>query len=112
MNFNQPLTDAARTTLEQLGVCIEYSEHHPDGIIDLSESDVADDDLKHFVFYPGFAGLRLARTGVSNAGVRFVGEMRDLESLSLHNTSITDDALAELCCLSKLEQLWIGTDPG
>lgn len=112
MSLNQPLTDAARATLERLGGCIEYNEYHPDGNIELSESEVTDCDLQHFVFYPGVAGLRLARTQVSDAGIRFVGEMRDLESLSLHNTSITDCALEELAGLIKLEQLWVGTDPG
>lgn len=111
-SYDQPLSDATRSTLARLGASVEFSEHYPDGNIDLTESDVTDEDLPHLVFYPGFAGLQLARTSISNAGVRFVGQMRDVESLSLHNTKITDDALAELRGLIKLEELFIGTDPG
>lgn len=112
MEFDRTLSDAARSTLARLGCCIKYTENFPDGNVDLSESGVADVDLHDFVFYPGFAGLSLARTEISDGGARVVGEMRDLETLSLHNTSITDDAIAAIGGLLKLTELRIGTDPG
>lgn len=109
---NQPFPDAALELLARLGTGIEYTESEPDGIVNLTESDVTDDDLGHLVFYPGFAALDLTMTQITDAGLRFTGEMRSLENLSLYQTHITDVGLKELGRLSKLERLNIGTCPG
>jgi len=109
---NQPLPDAALELLARLGTGIEYTESEPDGIVNLTESDVTDDDLDHLVFYPGFAALDLTMTQITDAGLRFIGEMRSLENLSLYQTHMTDRGLKELGRLSKLERLNIGTCPG
>jgi len=109
---NQPLPDAALELLARLGTGIEYTESEPDGIVNLTESDVTDDDLGHLVFYPGFAALDLTMTQITDAGLRFIGEMRSLENLRLYQTHITDEGVKELGRLSRLERLDIGTCPG
>ncbi len=57
MNFEPSLPDAARQMLAQFGCQIEYTEREPNGLIDLTRSEVANDDLRYLVFYPGFDAL-------------------------------------------------------
>ena len=54
--------DAARKMLARFGTGIEFSDHYPDGLVNLTDSEIADDDLEALNFYPGFAALRLVRT--------------------------------------------------
>lgn len=51
------------------------------------------------------AWLDLAGTGISDEGLRWVGELKHLVRLHLENTSVTDRGLAHLAGLSYLEYL-------
>lgn len=64
---NQPIPDAALELLARLGTGIEYTESEPNGIVNLTESDVTDDDWGHLVFYPGFADLDLTMFQITDA---------------------------------------------
>ena len=112
MKFEPPLPDAARLMLAQFGSQIEYTEREPNGLVNLTRSEVTNDDLRHLVFYPGFDALTLDKTLVSDAGLKIIGEMSSLETLRLYDTLISDVGLKSLRGLSKLEYLNIACDPG
>lgn len=54
--------DVARKMLARFGTAVEFSDHYPDGLVDLTDSEIANDDLEALNFYPGFAALHLVRT--------------------------------------------------
>jgi Leucine-rich repeat (LRR) protein len=112
MNFDPQLPDAACQVLARFGAQIEYTENEPNGIVDLTSSEVADEDLRPLVVYPGFDALVLDKTEISDVGLKFIGEMSNLESVGLYDTSISDEGLEHLPGLSKLERLNIACDPG
>lgn len=112
MASDSPLPDAALQTLARLGSRIDYTDRDPHGIVDLSKSEVANDDLRELVFYPGFGALHLDRTHISDAGLRFIGQMSSLETLQLFDAIISDHGLKDLLGLTKLERLSIGCHPG
>ncbi len=59
------------------------------------------------------AWLDLARSQVTDEGMRVVGHMRNLERLHLENTKVGDEGIAQLAALSKLEYLNLyGTQVG
>jgi citrate lyase beta subunit len=112
MNFDAPLPDAARQMLARFGSQIEYTENEPNGLVNLAGSEVGDDDLRHLVFHPGIDALVLDKTDISDAGLKFIGEMSSLEGLRLYDTLVSDEGLRHLLGLSKLERLNIACDPG
>ncbi len=98
--------------LARFGTHVEYTERNPHGFVNLERSEVQNDDLRDLIYYPGFAGLNLDWTSISDAGMPHVGEMSRLEDLRLSDTLISDDGLSELTGLPKLERLSIGCHPG
>jgi hypothetical protein len=112
MKFDSPLPDAARQMLARFGSRIEYTDNEPNGLVNLARSDVGNDDLRHLVFYPGIDALILDKTEISDAGLKFIGEMSNLEGVRLYDTLVSDDGLKNLLGLSKLERLNIACDPG
>ncbi|MEJ7594903.1 MAG: hypothetical protein WKF77_25535 [Planctomycetaceae bacterium] len=102
------LPDAFHEMLARFGTQIEYSECSPEGCVNLARTEVANEDLADLVCYPGFAKLNLAHTGISDIGLRFIGELTSLEQLSLEGTRITDAGLVEIAGLSNLDWLHIG----
>ena len=112
MKFEPPLPDAARLMLAQFGSQIEYTEREPNGLVNLTRSEVISDELRHLVFYPGFDALILDKTQISDAGLKIIGEMSSLETLRLYDTLISDVGLKSLRGLSTLEYLNIACDPG
>ncbi len=112
MKFDAHLPDAARQMLARFGSQIEYTENEPNGLVNLTRSEVGNEDLRHLVFYPGIDALLLDKTEISDAGLKFIGEMHNLEGLWLYDTLVSDDGLKYLLGLSKLERLHIACDPG
>lgn len=112
MKFDPPLPDAARQMLARFGSQVEYTENEPNGLINLTRSEVGNEDLRHLVFYPGIDALVLDKTEISDVGLKFIGEMSSLEGLRLYDTLVSDDGLKHLLGLSKLERLNIACDPG
>lgn len=73
--------------------------------LSLDASAVADDQLQAIGASPGVSMVSLAKTGVSDAGVRHLSGMRELNSLNLFSTKVTDagmDAIASLDALQRL----------
>lgn len=112
MKSDPPLPDAARQMLAGFGCQIEYTENEPNGVVNLARSEVGNEDLCHLIFYPGIDALFLDRTEISDVGLKFIGEMSNLESVRLYDTLVSDDGLKHLLGLSKLERLNLACDPG
>lgn len=112
MKYEEPLPDAAREMLARFGATIEYTDREPDGVVNLAETEVTNDDLRYLVFYPGFGALNLDKTLVSDEGTNFIGEMSSLACVSLYDTLVSDDGLKNLLGLRNLEHLDIGCAPG
>ncbi|MEK6236684.1 MAG: hypothetical protein N2C14_18405 [Planctomycetales bacterium] len=112
MNYESRFPDAADQMLARLGGHVEYSDRDPNGLVNLTRSKVADEDLRDLVFYPGFDALNLDKTLISDVGLKFIGGMSNLEGLQLYDTVISDHGLKELLGLSRLERLDIACDPG
>ena len=112
MKPDRPIPDAARQMLARFGCQIEYTEREPDGLVDLASSEVCNDDLQHLIYYPGFEALNLDKTDISDAGLRFIGEISSLQSVRLYDTLVSNSGLTNLQGLSKLEYLDVGCHPG
>jgi hypothetical protein len=112
MNYEPPLPEEANQMLARLGSQIEYTANEPHGLVNLTNSEVTNEDLRHLVFYPGFEALLLDYTNISDAGLDFIGEMRNLERVGLYDSLVSDDGLKPLLKLSKLEKLNIACAPG
>jgi hypothetical protein len=81
MSVDRPIPDAARQMLARFGSQIEYTDLAPNGYVNLSKSEVDNDDLPNLVYYPGFDRLNLNQTLISDAGLQIIGGMNDLEIL-------------------------------
>lgn len=112
MKDDPRLPDEASQMLARFGSQIEYTENEPNGLVNLAGSQVANEDLRHLVFYPGFDALILDKTEISDAGLQSIGEMKNLEGVRLYDTLVSDDGLEHLVGLAKLERLNIACDPG
>jgi hypothetical protein len=64
--------------------------------VDLSDSEVADDDLLLIASLNDLATLRLSNTKVTDKGIAYLAEHRGLSSLMLSGTRITNAALKSL----------------
>ncbi|MBL8812232.1 MAG: hypothetical protein JNM43_18855 [Planctomycetaceae bacterium] len=106
--FDQNPADRALKLLARFGATIEYSDRYPEGLVNLDQVEIADEDLEELIFSPGFATLVLDRTQISDAGLAFVGQMPALDTLSLNRTNITDAGLSELQGCLQLTTLDIG----
>ena len=112
MKFEQPIPEVARQVLARFGSKLEFTDREPDGVVDLSKSEIGNEDLEQLVFYPGFAALNLNDTVVSDAGMDSIAKMKSLENLQLLDSLISNDGVKKLATLPKLERLNIGCRPG
>lgn len=72
-------------------------EHFQDVImVNLSNKDITDDDLKELAELPRLENLDLSNTPISNAGLEHLRKIPNLKFLSLWNTNIDDDGLKHL----------------
>jgi len=83
-----------------------------------SVKDFSDDDLKNFTDPPRVSALYLDHSKISDAGIKYLKQMRALDTLYLSDTAVTDAGLNEFELQShpKLHALYIGgaeiTDKG
>ena len=81
--------------------------------LDLSQSNVTDDDLPPLGRLVNLRELKLAETGISGSGLEHLGGLEHLERLELNDTKVTDDSLRHLTKLGSLRQLrLVGTQIG
>ncbi len=72
----------------------------------LHSSEITDAELK-ILSQSKFKGLYLYDTPITDAGIRELVKMEQLDTLNLAGTKITDDALKTLSPHPKLAQLWL-----
>jgi hypothetical protein len=91
------------------GVLIHFRRNEPGQPVVLVDAGnhphFADDWMPYVVAFRQLAGLSLAGTAVTDAGLRRLGELTDLETLVLDGTQVTDACLPHLSGLSKLRHL-------
>lgn len=79
--------------------------------IDLSDTDVIDEDLEHLPLFDGLQQLNLGGTRISNAALDALSQAGKLEFLGLTGTRIDDDGVPKIARLPHLRFLSLaGTD--
>ena len=93
-------SNALRTAYEMLfGVCDRIIS------VDLSNTNVTDDDLFFLVKLASLTSLNLSRTAITPDFIEQIATLGKLQHLSLAGTSIGDDACAKIAKLSQLRRL-------
>jgi mono/diheme cytochrome c family protein/uncharacterized membrane protein len=84
--------------------------------LDLSRTGITDAGLKVLAKMPNLERLDLRGTAVGDDGVRALAGLKNLETLSLYGTGVTDAGLKALQGLPSLRRLYVGgtpvTEPG
>ena len=84
--------------------------------LDLSRTGITDAGLKVLAKMPNLERLDLRGTAVGDEGVRALAGLNKLETLSLYGTGVTDAGLKALQGLPSLRRLYVGgtpvTEPG
>ena len=84
--------------------------------LDLSRTGITDAGLKVLAKMPNLERLDLRGTAVGDAGVKALAGLTHLESLNLYGTGVTDAGLEALRGLPSLRRLYVGgtpvTEPG
>lgn len=74
---------------------------------ELSLSGVSDADLATIGQLKGLTRLSVEGAGITDAGVARLRELQGLESLSLMHTQVSDASIPQLCELAKLQRLYL-----
>jgi hypothetical protein len=84
--------------------------------LDLSRTDLTDAGLKVVAKMPNLEHLDLRGTAIGDEGVRALAGLQNLQTLSLYGTAVTDSGLEALRGLPSLRRLYVGgtkvTEPG
>ena len=84
--------------------------------LDLSRTGITDAGLKVLAKMPNLEHLDLRGTAVGDEGMRALAGLKNLETLSLYGTAVTDAGLEVLRGLPSLRRLYVGgtpvTEPG
>jgi len=75
--------------------------------MDLAKTKVSDAGLKALAGYKNLKELHLEGTGISDAGLDHLKDLTSLEYLNLYNTKVTDAGLPKLAGLTKLKSLYL-----
>jgi len=76
--------------------------------IDLTnQAKITDDDLRQVAGLTELESLRLAGTGLTDAGLNHIAAAKSLRELDVSKTAVTDRGLASLASLAALEQLFL-----
>jgi len=76
-------------------------------MIDLSDSEVTNEGLRHLRKLPNLSYLELSNTKISDAGLEHLAGLSSLELLFLSGTRISDAGLKCLSEMPKLFSLWL-----
>lgn len=75
--------------------------------LDLAKTKVTDAGLKALAGYKNLKELHLEGTGISDAGLDHLKGLTSLEYLNLYNTKVTDAGLSKLTGLTKMKSLYL-----
>ncbi len=73
--------------------------------LDLAGSNITDSGAEHFAEFPNLDTLIIDRTGISNGGMTYVGQLSGLVNLSMVGMRISTDGLKGIAGLTNLEYL-------
>jgi hypothetical protein len=73
--------------------------------INLARSAVTDDGMRHLAALANLRELSLWRTAITNAGIAELTGLKKLESLSLSQTAVSDDGLRSVALMKRLRDL-------
>lgn len=74
--------------------------------LNLANTAVTNDGLKSIAGL-NLQKLHLEKTGIGDAGLAYLKDMKDLEYLNLYATSVTDEGLKHLAGLTKLKKVYV-----
>jgi hypothetical protein len=74
---------------------------------ELARTRITDAGLKSLARFPNLRALDLTRTAISSAGLAPLASLGNLESLNLTDTAIDDDGVARLKALPALKRTWL-----
>ena len=74
--------------------------------LNLANTAITNEGLKH-ISGMKLTKLHLEKTGIGDAGLAHLKEMKDLEYLNLYATSVTDKGLKHLAGLTKLKNVYV-----
>ena len=75
--------------------------------LDLSDTGLADQDLKVIAQMPMLKQLRLEKNAITDEGIVHLKELENLEYLNLYQNPLTDESLLVLSQLPALEKLYV-----
>ena len=75
--------------------------------LDLARTKITDAGLKAVAAMKNLAELHLENTGIGDAGLDHLKDLASLEYLNLYNTKVTDAGLQKLAGLAKLKALYL-----
>jgi hypothetical protein len=110
VNLPENVPDAERdatTAVLKLGGHIDQASSGHVLTVDLTGTDVGNDDLEQLQAFTQLLGLILTDTGVSDDGLQHVAKLSTLTTLELYRTSISDAGLKNLSNLSSLAGLYL-----
>ena len=75
--------------------------------LDLSDSDLSDDDAKILSELPNVTKLKLQNTSITDESVKYFEHMNELTILNLYGTAVSDQSIDNLLKIKKLEKIFI-----
>lgn len=75
--------------------------------LDLARTKVTDAGLKNLAGFKNLTELHLENTGITDAGLDHLKGLTSLEYLNLYNTKVTDAGIQKLTSLTKLKALYL-----
>src|SRR5262245_23977591 len=100
--------DRAIAVIEKLGgsfVRDEKKAEQPVVMVRLADTQVTDAGLKELAALKQLEVLSLERTNVTDAGLKELAALKQLQALILRGTKVTDAGLKELAALKQLQAL-------
>ncbi len=94
-------TDRGRPALADLETIAGNIYH-----LDLSRTQVTDEDLAIVATYPVLHKLELSHTTISDAGIKHLATLKHLDTLNLYNTKVGNEGLEALHSLKSLEKIY------
>src|SRR6516162_7068094 len=102
--------DKAAALVEKLGGRVQRDDKAADNpviVVLLDDRDVTDATLKELKALRNLQTLRIAATKVTDAVIMELKEFKNLQVLVVENNKVTDAAFKELKALKNLKELWI-----
>jgi len=98
----------AYAALAELGAEMDLSPEGRIASVELSRTQVTDDDLRHLDRLPRVWCVSLYDTQVTDRGLKFLAHLHNLKWLDVENTAVTGTGLRELTGLEKIITVWAG----